>query len=1180
MRVSLSVLSVIAAILAVFAQSGVLSASAAQKAADNNMNVGWRLLLDNQAKWWDDPLFLPDQVNLPSMPVNPPTGGWNSLTNTAGIPVTLPSTVEEHYWGQKPSGIARSGSPSDIVMADGNYIGVSWWYRHFKSPALKPGQRLVFSFPGARLRAEVYVNGHLVGYDIITESQFTADATDALNPSGDNLIAVRITNPGGRLDWMDFLTMNWGKYTMPATHAFGGIDGGVTMDVRGSVSVTDLAVFNHPEPRTVTLQAEVSSTGDSYDGPIAFTIERGGKRIWSGTTSAHIEKNGAATVSIDATALSARLWDIYHPELYQAKASLPSIAASDRVTTFGFRWFTAAGIGSDAKIMLNGRRIVPRSSISWGFWAPNGLFPDRAAANRDVAAVKALGLTSIQNHRHMPKPIVLDAFDKAGLLRYCEPGGGLFAITDQQGEKPSTQGPIDTTGAGGEPKSFLAQYELAKVLAMIKAERSHPSVSVWTLQNEISPNLKNPRIFYVLGKMREADPSRIVLLKSGIGVANQVWTLPYSKEWLHDDGTTYSGWSDEHTAMDLPGVYLDSMYKSPTDFKYRSDNTKEIVAWGEMATGASPDNHTADIAWHKANDNAPGYDLDAHVALEGAYNKFIDDYGFRKAFPTAESLFLGAGNKHYFSAGRILENARIANANDYIVLSGWESTSIEDHSGLTDSLRLLKGDPKPLKQASAPALLVVRPLNYVVAKGSNAVVDIHLINETNIHGNLILRVAASMDGAQERILDKSFPVTVTGGDTFGQLLQENISIPATHEGNLRITARLLKSDHDSKPILVKESDPILIVDTTPTPVTRTVAVAGSEEQITSALNKQFGISAIPFNDKTGKVDTILAASSSSQRKWLPSTVEVKTTNTTDPGLYQVQSYGAPSTLQTFHNLTPGKVKVELFFAETYFEQSGQRLFDVALNDNVVLKNFDICQEAGGADRALIKTFEVDLPTSDLKISIPKVELDNAQIAAIRISDTAGQIIREVFREKDYTDPSGSVWAAWPGTGSNWVGILSTALPKVQAGARLVLLTTGGDDAGAAAAELAKRNILTYDGMAGESGPSWLGFWYFGRKHWLLDGLPSDCVLDWPYQISNGNGVLINAPKIQAVIGYAKSHDAKIGIGAAVIPYGSGEIVLLSLPGLSSAFLNSDSRGFQPVTAKRIIYNAIQYDGLR
>src|SRR5258705_8345911 len=61
---------------------------------------GWRLWPDTAAKWKQDKLWLPGEVNLMSMPVNMPTGGWQALNNQQGIPVKLPGTVEEHYWGK------------------------------------------------------------------------------------------------------------------------------------------------------------------------------------------------------------------------------------------------------------------------------------------------------------------------------------------------------------------------------------------------------------------------------------------------------------------------------------------------------------------------------------------------------------------------------------------------------------------------------------------------------------------------------------------------------------------------------------------------------------------------------------------------------------------------------------------------------------------------------------------------------------------------------------------------------------------------------------------------------------------------------------------------------------------------------------------------------------------------
>ena len=1148
---------------------------AARNTPAASFDTGWRLWLDDRAEWQNDTLYLPDEVDLAKMPPNPPTGGWAALGARAGIPVSLPSTVEEHFWGRPPAGVPAGSAPTDIVNARGNYLGVSWWYRPFTAPALRPGERLVFSFPGARLRAEVYVNGHLVGYDLVGETPFTADATRALKPGGPNLLAVRITNPGGLLAWQDFETMKWGQYTIPATHGFGGLDGGVAMNVRGPVTVSDLTVLNRPNIQTVTLHSEVTSSGPAYDGPVALSIGRQGKSVWSGSVDVHVPAGGTASVGKDVTVPQAQLWDVGRPILYQAAAALPGIVHSDRRTPFGFRWFTAQGIGTDAKLTLNGRRFVPRSAISWGFWAPNGIFPDQAAADREVAAVRALGLTGLQNHRHMPKPVVLNAFDRAGLLRYCEPGGGVFAVADGQGESSSTPGPVDTSGTGGEPPSFLGRYELAKVLAMIRADRSHPSVILWSLQNEISPNLHNPRIFYTLRRMREADPSRIILLKSGIGPRNQVWSLPYSDDWMHDDGTGFSGWWDQHTAVDSAGVYQDKMYRSPTDFQYRSHNKTEIVTWGEMASGASPDDHAADVAWHQAS-GVGGYDLAAHQALLAAYDKFLGDYGFRAAFPTAETLFREAGNKHYFSAARIMENARIANDNDYVVLSGWESTSSDDHSGLTDSLRLLKGDPSPLKQACAPELLVVRPRHYVVAEGDGATVDVHLVNENNLHGpyRYRLTVRAALAGGKP-FFDTTFPVSITGGDTFGQLLKGDIVFTPPEAGTITISA-ILSAPNSPAPVL-QRTEQFLAVNTQPAPISGAVAIAGETDETRGTLQKQFGLAAIPFTPDSGQLKTILVTTGSGPGKWQPfGDPSVTISNTTDPGLYQPQLFGPAQTVQTLHGLTPGQAKVELFLAETYTDQPGQRLFDVALNGQTVLKAFDIVQEAGGKGRALVKTFTVDVPKGDLTLSVPNVEKDNAQFAALRVTDSQGKVIREVFRSAAFKDKAGDVWKPVSFGGFDWAAFLPAALARVHDdGTRLVLLTSGGSDAAEAAQALAEEKIVTYTGEAGAPGPSWLGFWYFGRRHWLLNGLPSDCVLDWPYQIGSGSGLFLSGPSVEAVIGYGKNHDPKIGIGAAVITYGAGRIVLLDLPGLQRAFTAGDGSGFQPVTAKRIIYNALQ-----
>lgn len=72
---------------------------------------------------------------------------------------------------------------------------------------------------------------------------------------------------------------------------------------------------------------------------------------------------------------------------------------------------------------------------------------------------------------------------------------------------------------------------------------------------------------------------------------------------------------------------------------------------------------------------------------------------------------------------------------------------------------------------------------------------------------------------------------------------------------------------------------------------------------------------------------------------------------------------APLGLGTALSVKPQLFTVRLHFAELEDVKPGQRVFDVKLQDQVVLKDFDIVKEAGGIQTALVKEFK-HIPASD------------------------------------------------------------------------------------------------------------------------------------------------------------------------------------------------------------------------
>jgi hypothetical protein len=114
--------------------------------------------------------------------------------------------------------------------------------------------------------------------------------------------------------------------------------------------------------------------------------------------------------------------------------------------------------------------------------------------------------------------------------------------------------------------------------------------------------------------------------------------------------------------------------------------------------------------------------------------------------------------------------------------------------------------------------------------------------------------------------------------------------------------------------------------------------------------------------------------------------------TADPTLYYGERYGHFS--YAIPVATGRQYGLTLHFAETYFGPqnpgnggAGSRLFDVYCNGVALLRNFDVFKEAGGANRALEKTFH-GLPASAAgKLFLTFVPVKNyACVNAIEVED--------------------------------------------------------------------------------------------------------------------------------------------------------------------------------------------------
>jgi hypothetical protein len=264
-----------------------------------------------------------------------------------------------------------------------------------------------------------------------------------------------------------------------------------------------------------------------------------------------------------------------------------------------------------------------------------------------------------------------------------------------------------------------------------------------------------------------------------------------------------------------------------------------------------------------------------------------------------------------------------------------------------------------------------------------------------------------------------------------------------------------------------------------------------------------------------------------------------------PKLYERQWLGQPGKVGRFVGFAGGTLSVDLLFADASSTRTGERVFDIALNGRVVAKDFDIFAEAGGRESALVKTFTVAAPDGNLLLSVPTSAKGRPMVAAIRVTDARGTVERFVFRRDAVKDANGQLWRSMMDgslIGFDWASVRPQALDRARKGARLIVVGADAVELSEPMNFLAHNDVLSFKGTAGADNTAWIWHWYFGKKHWLLDGLPSDCVFDWQYQAgAGGDGLIVDAPGIEAVIGYGKNPGPNLGLGAAVIPYGQGEI---------------------------------------
>lgn len=741
------------------ASVGYALQTVAQRSSIDLSDHDWRITLDKKAQWTADQLYLPP-VDVNAVPVNLPTGGWQLLDHPDKSGVTLPATVEGELWGWN----------GQTYGVGGNYVGVAWFSTKAQVPQSWKGKRIVMHFQSVRFRAEVFVNHRLAGYDLVNSTPFDIDITRYVKYGETNDIDIRITDPNGNFNWKDSQCYPWGNYLMNPSHGFGGITGRVALTATDTQYIKDVFVENTPTPSKVDVHVETSAA-DNTSSALQLELREWGKSsvVWSQTV-----KVSGSRQTVPLSLPTARLWSVEHPNLYELTIKW----GSDEVTKrFGFRWFEVRDVKGDRQFYLNGKRMVLVTAISWSFWPDNGITPSRQLAYKQVSDAKQLGMNMLNFHRCIGNEDVLNAADELGLLYFEEPGGNQYPIGRFNDETECTQ--------------FYFGYRNEKLSRMIRRDRSHPSLIIYNLHNErgARPQAEDRREMQMAHQL---DPSRILTYNSCNGKNPENVPDDHFKLHLMPRDTTFRniGWWDNHHAGG-PGVYHDYIYKGKDDYLRFSANKPEIVYWGEEGAIGTPPRLQLIRDEILRSGRTAGWEAADYLAWYDAYDNFLRNRGFSKAFPCVDSLTRQMGNVAYYYQGRVMENIHISNTVDAYAVNGWESMKLENHSGIVDNYRNLKGDASLIARYNQPLYLAVKLTNKVLAVGDTTTVDVYIVNEKNVRGGAQLMLTAKDANGRVMATTKR-RVKVTGGVTYGECLSTGWRLPVASDGRIRVEARLLQ----------------------------------------------------------------------------------------------------------------------------------------------------------------------------------------------------------------------------------------------------------------------------------------------------------------------------------------------------------------------------------------------------
>jgi beta-galactosidase len=335
-------------------------------------------------------------------------------------------------------------------------FGIGWYRKLLPITLADEGKRIFIEFDGAMSRSKVYLNGLYIGEWPYGYSSFAFELTKFIQFGKENIVSVRLENKPESSRWYPgagiYRNVRLVK-TAPVHIAQWGtfITTPTITEKMGVVNIKTTINTNEDYQAVVRLVTEIFDAAGNKVGTIASDNRKDRKMFFNQTVK--IKKP--------------QLWSVNTPVLYTAISKLftDKGQTDEYKTVFGFR---TTRFDKDKGFFLNGQSLKFKGVCLHHDLGPIGAAVNFRATERQLVMMKEMGCNAIRTSHNPPSPELLAICDSLGLLVQVE------AFDEWKNGK-------NANGYG----EFFDDWAAKDISAMIRRDRNHPSVIMWSIGNEI-----------------------------------------------------------------------------------------------------------------------------------------------------------------------------------------------------------------------------------------------------------------------------------------------------------------------------------------------------------------------------------------------------------------------------------------------------------------------------------------------------------------------------------------------------------------------------------------------------------------------------------------------------------------------------------------------------------------------